>query len=156
MAVIATVVLLEATPTYLYFISKAKDLPMTGDTPAEVFYFCDEDRVFRADAEGNTELAEHPDRRSSSTIISKLRVSPDQRFLSYTVRERKTFFMFIGGATRLTVLDLKSGRRRTIACAHGIDGFVWSRDGETLYVSARDEEESGIFRVWLADYFDVD
>jgi hypothetical protein len=132
-------------------IAESKDLPLDGDAPAEVCYYHHDGRLYRAEAGGNTELAEIPGR---NTIVSLVRVSPDRRFLACTAWERRTFLFFVGGKTRLIVLDMETGVLRTLLGAHGIDALVWSPDGETLYVSARDGGESGIYRLRLGDRFE--
>lgn len=125
-------------------------LPLNGDVPAEFFYFSDKEQVLRADANGDTECASFGDDKIG---VSRLRVSPDRRLLACVTSERKTFLMFVGWTDRLVVLDLATGNRRTLLAGGGIDALVWAPDGETLYVSARDDKEHGIYRLRMDEFF---
>lgn len=124
-------------------------LPLNGDVPAEFFYFSDKEQVLRADANGDSVCTSFKD----GWAVERLRISPDRRFLACVTRERKTFMIFVGGWSRLVVLDLESGDRRTLLAAPAIDALVWAPDGETLYVSAQDDREYGIYRLRMDEYF---
>lgn len=129
-------------------------LQLDRDGPAPFFYFSDYDgKVFRADADGDTEIVSIEDDKRG---VSRLRVSPDRRFLACITREDKSFLIFVGGTSRLVVLDLESGDRRTLLAAPAIDALVWAPDGETLYVSAQDDREYGIYRLRMDQYFALD
>ena len=134
-----------------------KDVPFAGDVPDDVVYFHRDDTQSSGPMpEAIPCLPSDPDKGKTRMILLSLRVSPDQRFLAYFIWERKTFLMFTGGPTRLWVLDLRTGRKRGIASTRSFDSLVWSPDGEILYVSGWQEEVSGIYRVRMADYFDLD
>lgn len=71
-----------------------------------------------------------------------LRVSPDGRFLAYSVlRDLVNFLPFIPGSgwtQYLYIRDLQSGRDKQLAVRNQLSNLVWSSDSRKLYFSGSD------------------
>ena len=76
------------------------------------------------------------------TRLDLIRVSPDGRFLAYSVlRDLVNLLPFIPGSgwtQYLYVRDLHSGRDKQLAVRNSLSNLVWSSDSRTLYFSGSD------------------
>lgn len=133
-----TVVVHEGAVGAVYYVSSPYQLQQ-GDDIA----------VYRITDAGKEEVVlEVPERGGVHVIIGSVRVSPNERFLAYTVDSKKQAFM---SAPRevLFIRELATGREKRIAEYEDVGNLIWSPGGSRLYFAGG--EYSSDTAVYIVD-----
>ena len=91
------------------------------------------------------------------TTIRRLRVSPNELYLAYSVYSKlRAPIPLPGGRDDIYVRHLPTGKEIKIASFSAAGHFIWSSDSERLYFAARRSgfEEMGVYRVYVIKLFD--
>ncbi len=107
--------------------------------------------------DGQTTILFQKQHKGRSTAIGRLRVSPDELYLAYSVYSKlRAPIPLPGGREDIYVRHLPTGKEIKIASFSAAGNFIWSSDSERLYFAARRSgfEEMGVYRVYVRRLFD--
>jgi hypothetical protein len=90
------------------------------------------------------------------TTIKRLRVSPDEEFLAYSVYSKlRAPIPLPGGRDDIYIRHLPTGKEKRIASYSAAGNFMWSSDSKRLYFAATTSgfKEMGVRRVHVEQLF---
>ena len=104
--------------------------------------------VFRLREDGDEKLIlEKQGKKGTLSVIARVRVSPDERYLAYDLHSKKQEFL-TGPRERVFILDLDTHKEKKVATHGYVSNLMWSPDGNRLYFAAGEYEDyAGIYCV---------
>jgi hypothetical protein len=99
-------------------------------------------------AEVGTEqvVVEAPGKKRVHVVVGAVRVSPDERYLAYTVNSKKQAFLS-GPREEVFIMDLGTGEEKRVAKHSYTGNLSWSPDGRRLYFAGGEYASDSAVRV---------
>jgi hypothetical protein len=106
--------------------------------------------LVRVDSRGEKKVIKRVSRFGKEVMVNSIRVSPDERYLAYSVDFRLKLPFPTPAVGELYVYDLAKRRTRRIDGVYaGISNLIWSPDSRRLYFGARDGRTNGLYRATI-------
>lgn len=103
--------------------------------------------ILRLRAVGEEEvIVKREERKGTMMIIAGLRVSPDERYLAYTVSSQKQAFL-AGPREETFIMDLQSRKEKRVARHSYTGNLIWSPDSQRLYLAGGEYASDSAVRV---------
>ncbi len=103
--------------------------------------------ILRLRAEGEEEVVvEREEKKGTMMIIAGLRVSPNERYLAYTVNSKKQAFL-AGPRDEIFVMDLQTGKEIRVARYSYSGNLIWSPDSDRLYFASGEYSSDSAVRI---------
>jgi hypothetical protein len=104
----------------------------------------------RVDSRGEREVIKKVSRVGKEVTVNSIRVSPDERYLAYSVDISLKLPFPTRGVKELWVYDLAKRRTNRIDGVYaGISNLIWSPDSRRLYFGAMDGRTNGLYRATI-------
>ena len=106
--------------------------------------------IYRITSDGTHEQLLQKKARNSYTTVSKIRVSPNERYLAYAVYSKKEFLIPLPDHREdIYVLDLEANSEKRIATHRFVSNLIWSGDSKRLYFagSGKSGDDPGVYVV---------
>ena len=109
----------------------------------------------RSDAHNGSKVVTKEKRFWREVTARRLRISPDERYLAYSIIIRFKLPIPTPGTMELYVYDIQKHRRYRVGgrggVYTGVSNLLWSADSRRLYFGATDIDAHGLYRVTMKD-----
>ncbi len=127
-----------------------------NDRISDTVYWSEDGTVEKIAPDGSKSILFQKHIRGRSTVVKRLRVSPNEQYLAYSVYSKLNAPIPLpGGRDDVYIRYLPTGKEKKIASYSATGNFIWSPDSKQLYFAATTSgfREMGVRRVSVDGMF---